>query len=198
MLFHCNSGYANAPQYYVYAYYTMPVLFNVSKYRECTRVAALSRRIVQVSRARSKRDGTRAEPDLVFQRNLNWRWRGGGGPFQLTTGSRGVRISGSNGSNAGYTMFWGTVQDFWLRTPLACFPFTSPTVRHRVPSGFNWALQRLTRCLPYVGGWETNQTAAKLSVLQDVISELCFLFVRCSVNMRVWWRNGDSVTSLRS
>jgi len=37
-------------------------------------------------------------------------------------------------------MFWGRVQDCWLPTPLACFPFTSPTVRHRVPSGFNWAL----------------------------------------------------------
>jgi len=30
---------------------------------------------------------------------------GGGGPVQSTTGSRGVRISGTNGSNAGYTMF---------------------------------------------------------------------------------------------
>ena len=49
-------------------------------------------------------------------------------------------ISGSNGNNAGYTMFWGRVQEYWLPTPLACFPFTSPTVRHRVPSRFNWAL----------------------------------------------------------
>ena len=51
MLFHDSSGYANAPQCYVYAYYTLPVLLNVSKYRECTRVAALSRRIVQVCTA---------------------------------------------------------------------------------------------------------------------------------------------------
>ena len=104
------------------------------------------------------------KPDLVFQRSgrvhLNWR----GGQFSRllaaevcasavvmldtqcseveckTTGSRGVRVSGINGSNAGYTMFWGRVQDYWLPTPLACFPFTSPTVCHRVPSGFNWAL----------------------------------------------------------
>ena len=77
------------------------------------------------------------KPDLVFQRNgrvhLNWR----GASVQSTTGSRGVRISGSN---AGYTMFWGRVQDYWLPTPLACFPFISPTVRHRVPSHFSWAL----------------------------------------------------------
>ena len=29
------------------------------------------------------------------------------------------------------------VKDYWLPTPLASFPFTSPPVRHRVPSGFN-------------------------------------------------------------
>jgi len=83
------------------------------------------------------------KPHLVFQRNerchLNWRGVGGGS-VQWTTGSRGVRISSSNGSNAGYTNVWGRVQEYWLPTPLACFPFTSPTVRHRVPSGFNWAL----------------------------------------------------------
>jgi hypothetical protein len=32
------------------------------------------------------------------------------------------------------------VKDYWLPTPLASFPFTSPPVRHRVPSGFNWAI----------------------------------------------------------
>jgi len=30
---------------------------------------------------------------------------GGGGAVQSTTGSRGVRISGSNDSNTGYNMF---------------------------------------------------------------------------------------------
>ena len=82
------------------------------------------------------------KPDLVFRRNgrVHLNWRGGGRSVQSTAGSRGVRISGSNGSNAGYTVFWGRVQDYWLPTPLACFPFTSPTVRHRLPSGFNWAL----------------------------------------------------------
>jgi len=40
-------------------------------------------------------------------------------------------------------MFWGRVQDYWLPTPLACFPFTSPPVHHRVTSGFNWALHKV-------------------------------------------------------
>jgi len=29
---------------------------------------------------------------------------------------------------------------YWLRTPFASFPFTSPPMRHRVPSHFNWSL----------------------------------------------------------
>jgi 3-methyladenine DNA glycosylase Mpg len=51
MLFHDSNGYANAPQCYVYAYYTLPVLLNASMYREGTRVTALSRGIVQVCTA---------------------------------------------------------------------------------------------------------------------------------------------------
>jgi hypothetical protein len=30
----------------------------------------------------------------------------------------------------------GRVQQYWLPTQVACFPFTSPPVRHRVPSRF--------------------------------------------------------------
>jgi len=32
------------------------------------------------------------------------------------------------------------VQDYWLPTPFASFLFTSPPVRHSVPSHFNWTL----------------------------------------------------------
>jgi len=64
------------------------------------------------------------KPDLVFQHNgqVNLNWRRGGGSVQSIAGSRVVRISGSNGSNAGYTMFLGRVQDYWLPTPFAYFP----------------------------------------------------------------------------
>ena len=33
------------------------------------------------------------------------------------------------------------VLEYWLPTPFASFPFTSPPVRHRVPSGFKRTLQ---------------------------------------------------------
>ena len=45
-----------------------------------------------------------------------------------------------NGSNAGYTIFRGRVEGYWLHTPFAIFPLTSPPVRHREPSHFNWSL----------------------------------------------------------
>jgi len=34
----------------------------------------------------------------------------------------------------------GVDEEYWLPTPFASFPFTSPPVRHRVPSHFNWTL----------------------------------------------------------
>ena len=81
----------------------------------------------------AERDGTRAETRIGLSAKRTSPFKSAGGSVQSTAGSRGVRISGSNGSNAGYTVFWGRVQDCWLPTPLACFPFTSPPVRHRVP-----------------------------------------------------------------
>jgi len=90
--------------------------------------------------ARLKCDGTRAETRFGLSAKWTSPFKLAGASVQSTSGSRGVRISSSNGSNAGYTMFWGRVQDYWLPTPRAYFPFTSPTVRHRVPSGFNSAL----------------------------------------------------------
>ena len=55
---------------------------------------------------------------------------------QSTTGSWGVRISGSN---AGYT-FWGSVKSTGYPLQFASFPFTSPPLHHRVPSHFNWTV----------------------------------------------------------
>jgi len=57
------------------------------------------------SRARLKRDGTRAETRSGLSAKRMSPFTLAGGSVQSTPGSRGVRISGSNGSNAGYTMF---------------------------------------------------------------------------------------------
>ena len=78
------------------------------------------------------------KPDFVFRRegrvHLNR-------PVGVSSAdywhSRGVRISGSN---AGYTMFRGSVKGtgYPLHSPVS--PFTSPPVHHRVPLHFNWSL----------------------------------------------------------
>ena len=80
------------------------------------------------------------KPDLVFQRNgwvhLNWRRS----QFSRLLAAEVCASAVVMVVMLDYTMFWGRVQYYWLPTPLARFPFTSPTVRHRVSSGFNWAL----------------------------------------------------------
>jgi hypothetical protein len=85
---------------------------------------------------RLKCDGTRSE--TRFRLSAKWMspFKSVGAPVQPTTGSRGVRISGSTG---GYTMFLDCVRVLATRS-FASFSFTSPPVRHRVPSYFNWTL----------------------------------------------------------
>jgi hypothetical protein len=73
------------------------------------------------------------KPDFVFRRNGRVHLNLQEASVQSTTGSRGVRISGSN---AGYSMFRGSVKStgYPLHSPV--FPFTSRLVCHRVPSTF--------------------------------------------------------------
>ena len=89
------------------------------------------------SRLRLKCDGTRSETRFRLSAKRTSPFKSAWASFQSTVGSRGVRISGSN---AGYTMFRGSVKStgYPLHSPVS--PFTSPPVRHRVPSHFNWSL----------------------------------------------------------
>jgi hypothetical protein len=75
--------------------------------------------------AESEREGTHAETRIGLSAKRTSPFKSAGGSVQSTTGSRGVQISR---------------QDYWLPTPFASFPFTSPPVHHRVPSNSNSAL----------------------------------------------------------
>ena len=70
------------------------------------------------------------KPDFVFRRNGRGHLNRRGASVQSTTGSRGVRISGSN---AGYTMFCGSVKGtgYQLHSPV------SPSLLLPVPP---WAI----------------------------------------------------------
>ena len=89
------------------------------------------------SRGQLKCGFTRAETGFRLSAKRTSPFKSAGASVQSTTSSRGVCISGGN---AGYTTFPGSVKGYWLPTPFASFPFTSPPVRHLVPSHFNWSL----------------------------------------------------------
>jgi len=75
------------------------------------------------------------KPDFVFRRNGRIHLNRQGASVQSTTGSRGVRISGSN---AGYTMFRGNVKStgYPLHSPVSpSLPLPCVTVCHHIPTG---------------------------------------------------------------
>ena len=97
----------------------------------------LNRNIIML-RLLLKCDGTRAETRFCLSAKRTSPFKSAGASLQSTTGSRGVRISGSNGSTAGYTLFQMWCEGYCLPTPFASFPFTSPpcvTVFHHVSTG---------------------------------------------------------------
>jgi hypothetical protein len=74
-----------------------------------------------VGRLRLKCDGTRAETRFRYSAKRTSPFKSAGALVQSTTGSRGVRISGSN---AGYAMFRGNVKctGYSLHSPVSPSP----------------------------------------------------------------------------
>jgi len=95
------------------------------------------------SRARLKRDGTRAETrfGLSAKRTSPFKLAGGGAQFRRLLAAEVCASAVVMAVMLDTPCSEVECKTYWLLTPLACFPFTSPTVRHRVPSGFNWTLQ---------------------------------------------------------
>ena len=81
--------------------------------------------------ARAEPDGTRTETRFRLSPKRTSPFKSVGASVQSTVGSRGVRISF-------HVRRWR--EEYWLPTPFASFPFTSPPVRHRVPPGSERAL----------------------------------------------------------
>ena len=82
-----------------------------------------------------KCDGTRAETRFRLSAKRTSPFKSAGASVQSTTGSRGVRISGSN---AGYTTFRGSVKgtDYPLHSPVSpSLPLPCVTVCHHISSG---------------------------------------------------------------
>ena len=86
---------------------------------------------------RLKCDGTRAETGILLSAKRKSPFKSAGASFQLTTGSRGVCISGSN---AGYTMFRGSVNSTGYQLHSRVSP--SPPRAPKCVSHFKWTLLR--------------------------------------------------------
>jgi len=84
------------------------------------------------------------KPDFVFRAKRTSPFKSAGASVQSTTGSRGVRIGGSN---AGYTMFRGSVKTtgYPLHSPVSpSLPLPCVTLCHHISTGvyFRPLLQR--------------------------------------------------------
>ena len=86
-------------------------------------------------RLRLKCDDTRAETRFRHSAKRTSPFKSAGASVQSTTGSRSVRISGSN---AGYTMFRGSVKNtgYPLHSPVSpSLPLPCVTVCHHISTG---------------------------------------------------------------
>jgi hypothetical protein len=89
-------------------------------------------------RLRLKCVGKRAETRFRLSAKRTSPFKSAGTSVQSTAGSRVVRISGSNGSNAGYTMFRGSVKStgYTLHSPVSpSLPLPCVTVCHHISVG---------------------------------------------------------------
>jgi hypothetical protein len=92
-------------------------------------------RFLVCDRPRLKRDGTRAEIRFCLSTKRTSPFKSAGASVQSTTGSRDVCISGSN---AGYTMFRGSVKGtgYPLHSPVfPSLPLPCVTVCHYISTG---------------------------------------------------------------
>jgi hypothetical protein len=89
----------------------------------------------KADRGQLKCDGTHAETRFRLSEKRTSIFKPAGASVHSTTGSRGVRISGSN---AGYTMFRGSVKStgYPLHSPVSPSPpLQSVTVCHHISTG---------------------------------------------------------------
>ena len=91
--------------------------------------------LLTLRRLRLKCDGTRAEIRFRLSAKRTSPFKSAGASVQSTTGSRGVRISGSN---VGYTMFRGSVKStgYPLHSPVSpSLPLPCVNVGHHTSTG---------------------------------------------------------------
>jgi len=119
---------------------------------------------VILCRLRLKRDGTRAENRFLLSPKRTSPFKSVGASVQSTAGSRVVPISGSN---AGYTMFRGSVKNtgYPLHSQVSpSFPLPCVTVCHQVSNALYRLIVKITS--PALNKHENNLYCSLLQSLR--------------------------------
>ena len=118
------------------------------------------------------------KPDFVFRRNGRVHLNRRGASVQSTTGSRGVRISGSN---AGYTTFRGSVKGigYPLHSPVSLsLPLPCVAVCHHISTGVYEQLHLKFLCnlvrywLQAPWGWHDSVETCRSVIICEIIVNL--------------------------
>jgi hypothetical protein len=131
-----------------------------------------------------KCDGTQTETRFPLSAKRTSPFKSAGASVQSTTGSRGVRISGSN---AEYTMFRDSVKSTGYPLHSSFSPFTSHPVRHLVPSHFNWSLPRFFSWGKGVGAWNWLLTSIYCRGWDRVELDIHVFSVKVLLNFILIW-----------
>jgi len=119
----------------------------------------------KASKLRLKSDGTHTETRFRLLAKWMSLFKSAGASAQSTTGSRDVRISGSN---AGYTMFQDSVKsaDLPLHFPLSpSLHLLCVTVRHHISTRFYKQFWRRKKSLAPAGIWTLDHPACSLDTI---------------------------------
>jgi hypothetical protein len=126
----------------------------------------------QTWRLRLKCDGTRAETRFRLSPKRASPFKSAGASVQSTAGRRGVRI---NGSNAGYTVFRGSVKStgYPLHSPVSpSLPLLCVTVCHHISTGIYMKFYDISFMQPY------KQSGR----CQNVLDTLCWFLLHRYIN----------------
>ena len=132
----------------------------------------LIRMRVDSVKLRLKRDGTNAEARFCLSAKRTSPFKSAGASVQSTTGSRGVRISGSN---VGCTMFRGSVKStgYPLHSSVSPpLPLPCVAVCHHISTGFyqttvDTGIDRVRYYWHKYYCWKTNQCTVTLNMDTD-------------------------------
>ena len=128
-----------------------------------------------IDRRRFKCDGTRAETNFRLSAKSTTPFKSARASVQSTTSSRGVRISGSN---AGYTMFRGSVKStgYPLRSPVSpSLPLPWVTVCHHISAElyqFIYNIHTLGGCGP-LDSCQVYNCVCRAEGFGLVLAEVC-------------------------